>query len=197
MLERHGAVKYDNINELTYLMQVCQGKPLDFDSVIQCASVEYDIKMFRFAPETLRLYPAFSFLTRQCTPTEGRNSYSLKPYCDLEVPRGFPVYVPIYALHRDSRYFPDPYRFDPDRFDAENVHNIPKGTYLPFGTGPRSCVAERLGYLVMKLGLYYTLLSHTVEICEETPTNVRPHHLAMLIVPNTKIYLRIVKDQAD
>lgn len=48
------------------------------------------------------------------------------------------VWFSIYGLHRDPEYYPDPDRFDPERFSDENKRNIRPGTYLPFGIGPRA-----------------------------------------------------------
>lgn len=42
----------------------------------------------------------------------------------------------------DPNYFPDPEKFDPDRFSPENKGNIVSGTYLPFGQGPRVCLGK-------------------------------------------------------
>lgn len=139
------------------------------------------------------MYPAFSFLSRECTP-EKSATYSLEPHMNFDVPAGFPIYVPIYALHRDEQYFPSPDKFDPERFSAENVQAIPKGAYLPFGSGPRQCLAERLAYMVMKIGLFNVLRDHTVEKCSKTPEHIQPLKLVMLVVPDKDIYVRLVRD---
>jgi Cytochrome P450 len=52
------------------------------------------------------------------------------------------VLVPVYALHHDPDYFPDPEKFDPERFSDENKGNIKNFTYLPFGSGPRNCIGK-------------------------------------------------------
>lgn len=110
------------------------------------------------------------------------------------MPAGLPVYIPTYALHRDEDYFPNPLQFDPDRFSAENVSKIPKGAYLPFGNGPRMCLAERLSYMVMKIGLINVLRDFSVERCTKTPREIHPHNLVVLVVPNKKIYVRLRRD---
>lgn len=58
----------------------------------------------------------------------------------VKIPVGMPIIIPIYALHMDSQYYPDPKKFDPERFSEENKGNIPKYSYLPFGEGPRICI---------------------------------------------------------
>ncbi|RZC39785.1 p450 domain containing protein [Asbolus verrucosus] len=67
--------------------------------------------------------------------------------------------MPTYAIHRDSQYFPDPERFNPERFSEENKGNIRPYTYLPFGSGPRNCIGSRFALLETKV-LFFHILSH-------------------------------------
>lgn len=60
----------------------------------------------------------------------------------LTVKAGTPVYVNSTGMHYDPEYFPDPMKFDPDRFLPENEKNIKQYTYMPFGEGPRFCIGE-------------------------------------------------------
>lgn len=55
----------------------------------------------------------------------------------LKLNGGDRIYVPTYALHMDEKYFPNPTKFDPDRFSDKNKSFIRAGTYLPFGIEPR------------------------------------------------------------
>lgn len=77
--------------------------------------------------ETLRKYPPIPLSMRRCT-----QKYRI-PNTSLEVPQGVTVMVPILAIHLDENYYPDPQKFDPERFNDENVNNRPAFTYLPFG----------------------------------------------------------------
>lgn len=60
--------------------------------------------------------------------------------CKVDV--GTSVVIPVYALHHDPEYYPDPELFDPDRFSEEAQIFRDKYTYLPFGEGPRICVGK-------------------------------------------------------
>lgn len=53
------------------------------------------------------------------------------------------IAFPIHAIHMDEKYFPEPEKFDPERFSDDNKHDIKPGTYLPFGIGPRNCIGKR------------------------------------------------------
>jgi cytochrome P450 len=70
---------------------------------------------------------------------------------DVTVEKGTRVLLPVFALHHDPKYYPDPERFDPERFCEEEKKKRPQFAYLPFGEGPRICI-----------GKYYFLLYYTV-----------------------------------
>lgn len=59
---------------------------------------------------------------------------------DLEIKKGTRLYFSIHGLHRDEKYYPDPEKFDPERFSKENLATRHPMTYLPFGEGPRNCI---------------------------------------------------------
>jgi cytochrome P450 family 6 len=88
--------------------------------------------------ETLRKYPIVPFVERKCcidyelpAPT-GTGTITL--------PAGIGVYIPVLGFHFDPTYFPEPEKFDPDRFTEENNNRRPSFTFLPFGEGPRMCI---------------------------------------------------------
>ena len=90
--------------------------------------------------ETLRKRPVISFLERMCL-----HDYEL-PAPDgngtIILPAGTGVYTSILGPHFDPMYFPEPEKFDPDRFTEENIRSRPNYTYLPFGEGPRMCIGK-------------------------------------------------------
>ncbi|MBP2328295.1 cytochrome P450 [Kibdelosporangium banguiense] len=85
--------------------------------------------------ETLRRYPV-PFIMRR----------SLKPVRlgEIELPAGAEIVYSPYLLHHDPRWFPDPLRFDPDRWSSERHGSVPKGAYLPFGAGAHVCIGKRM-----------------------------------------------------
>ena len=82
-------------------------------------------------------------------------------------------FVPIWCFHRDSQYFPDPEKFDPERFSIENRGKIDPDTYIPFGVGPRNCIGSRFAIMEIKTVLYYLLLNFTFDITENTQIPIK------------------------
>lgn len=114
------------------------------------ASSEYYDKVMMGIPyldavvkETLRKYPPVPRLTR----VVGEDT----KVAGVDMPKGSAVNVSVYAVHHDPEYYPEPERYNPDRFMPENKHRLVAHTYLPFGDGPRNCVGMRFAYQEIKL----------------------------------------------
>lgn len=84
--------------------------------------------------EALRKYPPIPILFRKCV-----KDYKI-PGTNLTIPKDIKALINVYSLHHDSEYFPDPSKFDPERFSDENIKNIKPFTFLPFGEGQRNCM---------------------------------------------------------
>lgn len=92
---------------------------------------------WRVLTETLRLYPAGWFFTRTTSTAAELAGHRL--------PAGTDVAYSPYLLHRQAADFPDPERFDPDRWLPENTGTARRGAWLPFGTGSRKCIGQYFG----------------------------------------------------
>jgi cytochrome P450 len=92
--------------------------------------------------ETLRLYPpAWIGPRRSIEPFE---------FNGTPIPGGIPVNYCSWASHRLPDVWPEPGRFDPQRFAPGNREQIPKGAYVPFGGGSRTCIGMRFGLLEIR-----------------------------------------------
>lgn len=89
--------------------------------------------------EALRLYPPAWILEREATVDDVVGGYRIRA--------GTTVYLPIYSVHRDGRWWPDPLRFDPERFLGEPDRDRPRCAYLPFGAGRRVCIGSQFALL--------------------------------------------------
>ncbi|KAL7736098.1 hypothetical protein ACLKA6_003834 [Drosophila palustris] len=96
--------------------------------------------------ETIRKYPSLPFLNRECTqdfPMPDK-SYTIK--------KGTPILISLFGIHRDPNYFPNPEDYDPHRYDADNM-NYDQAALMPFGEGPRHCIAQRMGKVNSKVAV--------------------------------------------
>lgn len=84
--------------------------------------------------ETLRKYPPAAILNRQCTI-----DYTV-PNTQTKIAAGTHIVIPVWSIQHDSNYYPNPELFDPDRFLLDSDEQRPRGTYMPFGDGPRYCL---------------------------------------------------------
>jgi retinoid hydroxylase len=91
----------------------------------------------RSLKETLRRYPAAWVGPRRTT-----RDVTL---AGVPVPAEIGVHYSSWVTHHLPQLYPDPFRFDPDRFLPEREAVLPKGAYVPFGGGSRMCLGKRFG----------------------------------------------------
>jgi cytochrome P450 len=103
--------------------------------------------------EGMRLYPP-------AHTTERRASVDTE-IAGHRIVRGTPVLVSPWVTHRHPGFWPDPERFDPERFLGE--HDRPRYAYFPFGGGPRSCIGEHFAMLEATVLLGTLLARYRVE----------------------------------
>ena len=88
--------------------------------------------------------------------------------------KGQQVIIPIYAIHHAEEFYPEPFKFKPDRFMPENRHLIKPYTYLPFGGGPRNCIGMRFALLEAKLCLAHIVTKYKFFSSEHTDVPLIP-----------------------
>lgn len=86
----------------------------------------------------MRKYPPVTIHNRTCTKT-----YQV-PGTNVTIEEGFAVLIPNHALQNDPKYFPNPDRFDPERFSDDDALHKYQYIYSPFGEGPRQCIGIKL-----------------------------------------------------
>ncbi|MFY9556840.1 MAG: cytochrome P450 [Blastocatellia bacterium] len=101
--------------------------------------------------ESMRLYPPAWILGRRVL-----SDYEAGGYV---VPAGSIILMSPWVMHHDPRYYPEPFRFDPERWTTEARSARPKFAYFPFGGGPRVCIGEQFAWMEGAL-LIATLAQH-------------------------------------
>ncbi|CAH1108303.1 unnamed protein product [Psylliodes chrysocephalus] len=138
--------------------------------------------------ETLRKYPGLPFLQRNC------NEDFPVPDSDVVIEKGTPILIPITGLQLDEKLFPDPHKYDPERF--RNKTDSGNGLYfLPFGDGQRACIGERFGRIMTKLALTSILTNFEVTKCSETPVPIIFEPKSFLLLSNVGVPLQFKKLQ--
>jgi cytochrome P450 len=100
-------------------------------TIADIPKLEYTEKVFA---ESMRLYPPAWAVGRQAIRDCKIGEYI--------IPAGSTVLMSQYLIHRDPRFFPEPERFNPERWNIDRRTNLPRFSYFPFGGGPRSCIGE-------------------------------------------------------
>lgn len=112
-----------------YLLK--RGNKIDYDCVSELPFLEACID------EVMRLYPALNVITREVV-----EDYTLPT--GLRLDKGVRIHLPVYHLHHNPDYFPEPEEFRPERFLPGARQNIKPYTYMPFGEGPRICIGKQI-----------------------------------------------------
>ena len=89
--------------------------------------------------EAMRLYPPAWGIERRALREQEIGGCA--------IPAGAVVLMPTFLMNRDERFFPDPLRFDPERFAPEAVAGRPRHSFLLFGGGPRQCIGNAFALL--------------------------------------------------
>lgn len=95
--------------------------------------------------ESMRVYPPVWFL--------GRRALQPHEVGGFTIPKGSFIVLSQWVTHHDSRYYPDPDTFDPERWTPEARASRPKFAFFPFGGGVRGCIGESFGWTEGRLVL--------------------------------------------
>uniref|UniRef100_A0A182JJE4 Uncharacterized protein n=1 Tax=Anopheles atroparvus TaxID=41427 RepID=A0A182JJE4_ANOAO len=110
--------------------------------------------------ETLRMKPS--------VPIIGRRSAGDMVIDGVTIPAGIDFGIIIYALHNDPELYPEPERFDPERFSEEAAAQRQPYSYIPFSVGSRNCIGQRYAMLEIKTILVKLLANYRLLPCEES-----------------------------
>jgi cytochrome P450 len=116
--------------------------------------------------ESMRLYP----------PAWGIGRRAIKGFeiGGYRIPAGTNIFIMQWLTHRDARFFPDPERFDPERWRDDPVRRgrIPRFAYFPFGGGPRVCIGA--GFAMMEATLLLATIAQRFRFTLPADSDVKP-----------------------
>ncbi|XP_030747300.1 probable cytochrome P450 6a23 isoform X2 [Sitophilus oryzae] len=141
----------------------------------------------RVIDETLRKYPVFPSLARICT-----KDYVV-PGTDVTIEKDSFVMITNLGIHYDPEYYPDPMKFDPERFTAENKAKRPYCSYVPFGEGPRICLGKRFGLWQIKIGLISILRNYEVSLSDKMQLPLAFKKTGLILRAEGSVWLHLEK----
>jgi cytochrome P450 len=116
--------------------------------------------------EVLRLYPAAYLFAREAIVEDVLDGYA--------IPANTLIFISPFVGHRDPKYWPDPERFDPERFTAEQVASRPRHVYYPFGEGPHVCIGNSFAVMEMQLILTMALQRFRLRLVPDQQIALNP-----------------------
>jgi enediyne biosynthesis protein E7 len=171
LLARHPAVRARVTQEVD---RIPAGRTL---TVEQLDALPYLEQVFK---EALRLYSPIHSLSRVALEECELGGYVL--------PKGATAMVSLYASHRLPQYWPQPRRFDPERFTAVQSAARHRYSYLPFAAGHRNCIGATLAVVEAKLITAQIARRFNLHLLTRSP--VRPH-AGTTMHPSRAIRMRI------
>lgn len=152
--------------------EVLAGRPVTFDDVPKLTYLG------QVATEVLRKYPLW-LLMRRANEEVDLGGARLAP--------GTEVILSPHALHHDPANYPDPERFDPDRWTPERARQLPKGAFVPFGGGIHQCIGNHFALTEIVIALATVCTRHRLVPVRPVRTKftnaVYPVGLLMKAVP--------------
>jgi cytochrome P450 len=176
LLSRHPEAEQRVTDEVDRV--IGQGRP-GFGHLDQLTSIRHAIE------ESLRLYPPAWGFSRRALGDDEVSGY--------RVPKGSLVFLIPFVIHRRPTLWPEPERFDPDRFLPERESARPRFAYIPFGGGPRGCIGNHFAMVEAQLIVAAVAQRYRVEL--EPNQDIRPEPLITLR-PSPGIRARLKKRSA-
>ncbi|KAJ0173566.1 hypothetical protein K1T71_010715 [Dendrolimus kikuchii] len=134
--------------------------------------------------ESMRMYPSMRAIFRRCN-----KEYQLPT--GLVIEKGTMVFIPANAIHMDPDLYPDPEKFEPERFSSENKTKMHPCQWIPFGEGPKKCLGIRQGYIQTKMALVKILLKYELLLDERMTVPIKIKASSLVCAAEGGIWLKL------
>lgn len=178
-VEPSATVLYGTLIELGHNPDILEKVHKEIDEAFEKnnSTITYDVVvemnyLERVLSESMRMYPPIGFLTRQCVQD------TVLPVGNIKVSKGTKIATPVFHIHRDPKYYPEPEKFDPDRFTKDGQQPLSDAFYMPFGRGGRICIGARFARIQVKAGLVHLLRNFTVKTIDYEKISFRKEMFA-------------------
>lgn len=147
LLAHHPHIQERLHDEIVKIAKVADGQDrvakvdFEYEALTSCEYLDCVIS------ESLRLMSPVISMDRVAS-----EDYLIEDY-GVWIPKGQVIYLAFMAIMLDPDYWPEPEKFDPERFRPGNREQIVPGSYCPFGIGPRSCIGFRFALAEAKIAL--------------------------------------------
>ncbi|KAG8239232.1 hypothetical protein J437_LFUL018496 [Ladona fulva] len=167
--QNDGTLTYEALQDIAYLDMVIQGES------------KFGVSLCR----GLKFHHSISGRDVRRRATSSKRYYLPNPEGEgldggLWLEKGMVVTIPIYGLHHDPEIYPDPEKFDPERFSPDNKRDK-QAIYLPFGDGPKMCIGSRFAMLQSKLAVVSVVSRFQLSPNEKTkvPITIDPFNFIL------------------
>ncbi|KAF8353755.1 hypothetical protein PRIPAC_95378 [Pristionchus pacificus] len=136
----------------------------------------------RFMKETMRIFPPIPVVEREL-----QNDFQMGPYL---LPKGSEVFITPHLVQHNPEVYPDPWKFDPDRFLPENIDKRSPYDFVPFSAGTRNCLGQKFAMHEMKTVLAWALRKFSFH----THHNLLDQELAIEVIskPTLGVNLKVI-----
>lgn len=171
------------VDEVDRMTQMLDGNAITYDDMKKMKYLDMVVA------EVLRIRPPAVFIDRVCT-----KDYTLSDgyNVNVRIDKGASLWIPIYSFHHNPDYFPNPERFDPERFNDENRANIDSAHYIPFGLGPRTCIGNRFALMEVKIMIYFLLKKFRFDVSSKTEIPMTLVSSPFGIQPRNGLHVKLV-----
>ncbi|XP_077291891.1 cytochrome P450 6k1-like [Arctopsyche grandis] len=155
----------------------------EYDGQVTFEGLQKMTYLGKFVNECFRKHPPFPFVDRICTA-----DYII-PGTNITIDKGTKLMIPIAGCQNDEKYYENPDKIIPERFD--DIHLAQEKPFLPFSLGPRTCIGMRFGVMMIKVSIISAIRNHKITVSPKTPNDIRMSPKRFGNTPNCDVVLDI------